>query len=93
MIFYRTVVPKLLKLDPRLIAEGLTSLLLSRFVLLEPTAADHMLPHLLAPRMGEYHVHDVAFCRCWRHCVGGMFTCLYVCADICMTTLSINYTT
>ncbi|KAL3870810.1 hypothetical protein ACJMK2_038850 [Sinanodonta woodiana] len=51
--FFRHVLQKLLKIPELQIGRRLVSLLLSRFVLLDPSAVEHLLPHVLTPRRDD----------------------------------------
>ncbi len=56
--FYQCLVAKLDKIPEKLIARQLTKLLLSRMVLLDDEAVEHLLPHLLTPRSGDETKRD-----------------------------------
>ncbi|KAH3791998.1 hypothetical protein DPMN_145487, partial [Dreissena polymorpha] len=51
--FFSQLLPKLLYLPEELVAKRLVPRLLSRFVLLDQTAIQHVLPSVLTPRTGE----------------------------------------
>ena len=56
--FFRDIVQRLFALPVRLVAERLVRPLLARFVLLEPSAVEHLMPHLLTPAKGKSLVTD-----------------------------------
>ena len=53
VVFFRDIVPKLFKLPQTLVAERLARPMLARFVLLEPSAVQYLIPHLLTPAKGR----------------------------------------
>ncbi|XP_076436230.1 protein-associating with the carboxyl-terminal domain of ezrin-like [Babylonia areolata] len=57
--FFGGLLPRLSALPEELVARRLAIPLLSRFVVLEEAAVNHVLPHLLTPRMGEDSDHVI----------------------------------
>ena len=55
-IFFKTLHQRLNEVPSHLIANRLLHLLLSRFVLIDPTAVEIFLPHLLTPKSGIDHI-------------------------------------
>lgn len=54
-VAFRTVVQKLYRLPQQLVAARLVKPLLSRFVVLDDDACEHLIPHLLTPITGWPH--------------------------------------
>ena len=54
--FFRNLLPKLLSLPEELVGRRLVPLLLSRFVILDQTACQFVLPHILTPCLGTVKI-------------------------------------
>ena len=59
LIFFGELTPKLFSLPEKVVSSQLASLLLSRLVLLDPTAAEKFLPNMLMPSKGDNSIRNI----------------------------------
>ena len=57
--FFRNLAPLLYSTPEAVVGSKLVSTLLSRMVVMNQSAQQHLLPHLLIPRIGNYKFHSI----------------------------------